>query len=177
MRGGRDVRDDERALWDEAMRDVRRPRVRRPTVSHRKAEQRKAEPVKKVPSPAAPKPAPQVPATRKAGGGFGLDGSTVERLRKGKVEPEATIDLHGLTQDRAHARLVTFIAREYEKGTRCIRVVTGVGSPGPGVLRTTVPRWLKEGALRAAVAGVQEAHRRHGGGGALYVYLRRKRGQ
>lgn len=175
MRGGRDVRDDERALWDEAMRDVRRPRVRR-LVTQRKAEPRKLEPAKKTVRvvPAKPMPAALVVAPPKTASGFGLDGSTAERLRKGKIEPEATIDLHGLTQDRAHARLSTFVAREHEKGTRCIRVITGVGSPG--VLRTHVPRWLKEGALKSAVAGIQEAHRRHGGGGALYVYLRRKGG-
>ena len=176
MRGGRDVRDDERALWDEAMRDVRRPRLRRLAgTTQRKADKAKFEPAKKAPRAVAVKPAPPPVAVPTNRSGFGLDGSTAERLRKGKVEPEATIDLHGLTQDRAHARLVTFIAREHQKGTRCVRVVTGVGSPG--VLRATVPRWLQEAPLRASVAGTQEAHRRHGGGGALYVYLRRTRGQ
>lgn len=175
MSRGREVRDDEHALWHEAMRDVRPRKKRVSILSPRRDEVRKTEAPKKMPRVVAPKPAPVPPVARPSSGGFGLDGSTAERLRKGKVEPEATIDLHGMTQDRAHARLATFIAREHEKGTRCVRVVTGVGSPG--VLRTHVPRWLQEGQLRSAIAGVQEAHRRHGGSGALYVYLRRKRGQ
>ena len=167
MSRGRKLQDDERALWDAVMRDVRRPRVRKAAEP---AMPRKPEEPKRVRAVAVK---PVVPVPPKKAPGFGLDGSTAERLRKGKIEPDATIDLHGLTQDRAHLRLSTFIAREHEKGSRCIRVITGMGSPG--VLRVQVPRWLQENEMRSAVAGVQAAHQRHGGGGAIYVYLKRKR--
>jgi DNA-nicking Smr family endonuclease len=190
----RDLREDERELWEHVTRDVRKPRAR----------------VAKVAKPALPpkgkaKPPPQPKATevavrvvpppapvKRVPPPFGVDGATAERLRRGKVEPDATIDLHGLTQAQAHARLAAFVRRGHEIGNRCLLVITGKGSPvaredagrgfvmpersKAGVLRMLVPRWLEESDLRALVTGVQGAHQRHGGGGALYVYLRRKRG-
>ncbi len=166
----RDLREDERELWEHVTRDVRKPRARkvappRKAVSDTKPVARKklvAEPVRiavAVAPPPAKRPAPA----------FGVDGATAERLRRGKIEPEAVLDLHGLTQAQAHTRLVTFVRRGHEMGNRCLLVITGKGA----VLRELLPRWLEE--LRAAVTGVQSAHVRHGGGGAFYVYLRRKR--
>jgi DNA-nicking Smr family endonuclease len=191
----RDLHDEERALWDEVMRDVRRLRG---------AKAAKAKPEKKRPgrmvreTPALPAPvrSPAVAASaakpkKAAVPAFGVDGATAERLKRGKVEPDATLDLHGLTQAQAHGRLVSFVRRAHEHAYRCILVVTGKGAPRPareeaagfampersnaGVLRLMVPRWLEEDALRALVVGVQGAHQRHGGAGAIYVYLRRKR--
>lgn len=124
---------------------------------------------------------------------MGLDGSTAEKLRRGKVEPQASLDLHGLTQSQAHLKLVTFVRRCAERELRCILVVTGKGATPDsaanttdvfemparsrsGVLKEMVPRWLQDGDVRAYVAGTQTAHVRHGGAGAVYVYLRRRRG-
>lgn len=178
------------------MRDVRRLRG---------AKAAKAKPEKKRPgrvvreAPALPAPvrppavvAPAAKPKKTALPAFGVDGATAERLKRGKVEPDATLDLHGLTQAQAHTRLVSFVRRAHEHAYRCILVVTGKGAPRPareesagfvmpersnaGVLRVMVPRWLEEDALRALVVGVQGAHQRHGGAGAIYVYLRRKRG-
>lgn len=119
-----------------------------------------------------------------------LDGSTLRRLSEGKVEPDAKIDLHGLTQVQAHARLVTFIHRAHANGLRCVLVVTGKGTARDGgetgaanwmhdgtrgLLRSLVPRWLAEGDLKGQVTGLAGAHVRHGGGGAIYVYLKRNR--
>jgi DNA-nicking Smr family endonuclease len=178
----RDLHEDERALWEAATRDVRRYRGAAPKPA-------KAAQAKQNPAPAAPLPVPAKPR-RSSAPAFGIDGATAERLRRGKVEPDATIDLHGLTQAQAHARLATFVRRGSESGRRCLLVITGKGSPREdggaegfamperskaGVLRLMVPRWLEE--LSAVVVGVQSAHRRHGGAGALYVYLRRKRGR
>jgi DNA-nicking Smr family endonuclease len=193
----RDLHDDERALWDEVMRDVRRLRG---------AKAGKAKPDKKrvgrvlreppaLPAPARPSTpvaAPVAKPKKVAVPAFGIDGATAARLKRGKVEPDATLDLHGMTQARAHDRLVSFVRRAHENGSRCILVVTGKGAPRPareaaaafvmpershaGVLNVMVPRWLEEDALRSLVVGVQGAHQRHGGAGAIYVYLRRKRG-
>lgn len=163
----RDLREDERELWEHVTRDVRKPRVRK--VPSRKVAA-EAKPVARV-KPIAELvriAAASAPAKRPAPP-FGVDGSTAERLRKGKIDPEAVLDLHGLTQAQAHTRLVSFVRRGHEMGNRCLLVITGKG----GVLRELAPRWLDE--LRAAVTGVQSAHVRHGGGGAFYVYLRRKR--
>jgi DNA-nicking Smr family endonuclease len=177
----RDLREDERALWDEVTRDVRRVRASAAKPVKPVAENKRTA---RVPDA----PAHRVPAPRKLAA-FGVDGATAERLKRGKVEPDAVLDLHGLTQAQAHARLSAFVAQAHKQGYRCVLVITGKGSPLPapggdhgfvmperskaGVLKLMVPRWLEE--ERALVAGVQGAHAKHGGAGALYVYLRRKR--
>jgi DNA-nicking Smr family endonuclease len=191
----RDLHDEERALWDEVMRDVRRLRGAK-AAKAKPEKKRTGRAVREAPALPAPVRAPAVvaPAAKPkkvTTPVFGMDGATAERLKRGKVEPDATLDLHGLTQAQAHARLVSFVRRAHEHAYRCILVVTGKGAPRPvreesagfvmpersnaGVLRVMVPRWLEEDALRALVVGVQGAHQRHGGAGAIYVYLRRKR--
>ena len=109
-----------------------------------------------------------------------MDRKAFQRLKRGKLEPEARLDLHGMTAERAHAALNQFIAASAAGGLRCVLVVTGKGGDarggrGEGVLRRDTPRWLAVAPLCAMVIGVFEAHQRHGGGGALYVYLRRRR--
>jgi len=86
----------------------------------------------------------------------------------------ARVDLHGLDQDRARLVLETFLRRSWEDGYRAALVITGKGVQGDGILRRRVPAWLADPALAAIVAGVSEAHRRHGGEGALYVALKRR---
>jgi DNA-nicking Smr family endonuclease len=185
----RDLREDERELWEEVTRDVRRaPRRKRNPKAAEPPTARKPEAPRIAPKPlpvarvaAAPKPAKPR--------GLVLDGATSERLKKGKVEPDAVIDLHGMTQAQAHARLVAFVRRGHERGERCLLVITGKGSvsskgdargfvmperSAAGVLRTMAPLWLEE--MRALVVGVQSAHRKHGGDGAFYVYLKRTKG-
>jgi DNA-nicking Smr family endonuclease len=85
----------------------------------------------------------------------------------------ATIDLHGLDQDRARAALTAFLLRGWAEHRRSILVITGKGALGDGILRRRVPEWLAEPPLRQIVAGLSEAHRRHGGEGAIYVALKR----
>ncbi len=103
---------------------------------------------------------------------------TVRRLGRGLVDIDARIDLHGMRQERAHAALASFLRRQQASGAKIVLVVTGKGratSEGRGVLRESVPRWLAEGAFRHLVVGFEEANRRHGGAGALYVRIRRRR--
>jgi DNA-nicking Smr family endonuclease len=95
------------------------------------------------------------------------------RLERGRDHPAACLDLHGLNQDAAKAALTSFILRGWNNGLRAVLVVTGKGALGDGVLRRRVPEWLAETPLRQVVAGLSEAHRRHGGAGALYVALKR----
>jgi DNA-nicking Smr family endonuclease len=183
----RDLRDDERELWEHVTRDVRKARGRRASA---KSDAPPAKPATKI-KIADVRPALPVSVPKKVAAPFGVDGATAERLRRGKIEPEATLDLHGMTQAQAHARLVSFVRRGQEIGNRCLLVITGKGAPGTpehlagafvmperskaGVLRMLVPRWLEEPELRAVVTGVQTAHQRHGGAGAFYLYLRRRR--
>ncbi|MCS6877188.1 MAG: Smr/MutS family protein [Geminicoccaceae bacterium] len=95
------------------------------------------------------------------------------RLDRGHFPLGARLDLHGLTQEAAHAALTRFLPRAAEAGHRCVLVITGRGERSGGILRTAVPRWLAEPPLAEKVLGWAEAGRSHGGRGALYVLLRR----
>jgi DNA-nicking Smr family endonuclease len=104
-----------------------------------------------------------------------LDRRTWLRLKRGQVELEQTLDLHGQTQEQAHRRLRAFVADAQTSGSRCVLVVTGKGLETGGTLRHMVPRWLNEEPNRARVVAYCPAQPRHGGSGALYVLLRRRR--
>jgi DNA-nicking Smr family endonuclease len=114
-----------------------------------------------------------------------LDGNTAEKLKRGQIAPGARIDLHGMTEAAAHGSLLSFLTGAQMRGVRLVLVITGIGNPKDqdsaewmrarhGVLKAMVPRWLNEKAFAALVSGSGWAHRRHGGDGALYVYLRKK---
>ena len=106
------------------------------------------------------------------------------RMKRGKTQPEARIDLHGMTLAQAHPALTRFLRDAHDRGLRTVLVITGKGRTGRddgpiperrGVLRYQVPHWLSSGPLRQIVLQVTEAHLRHGGAGAYYVRLRRNR--
>jgi len=99
------------------------------------------------------------------------DRRTLENLKRGKMRPEARLDLHGHTRDQAFEELSSFVVRAQSDGVRVALVITGRS----GVLREEVPRWLAMTALRPRILGVAEAKPRDGGAGALYVLIRRKR--
>ena len=124
------------------------------------------------------------PAQRLSQSPLRMDHKTHKRMTQGKLRPEARLDLHGMTMDQAHPALMRFILRAHENGKRMVLVITGKGKSrdegGPipvrrGVLRHNVPQWLSTPPLAAVVLQVTEAHLKHGGGGAYYVYLRRQR--
>lgn len=104
----------------------------------------------------------------------GIEPNRRHRIVKEREEIGARIDLHGLTQDRAKAALDAFLFRAFDDGWRAVLVITGKGVQGDGVLKKRVPDWLAEAHLAHVVAGISEAARHHGGGGALYVALKRK---
>ncbi|QEE37105.1 DNA mismatch repair protein MutS [Octadecabacter sp. SW4] len=119
-----------------------------------------------------------------AGAPVAMDRKSFGKLKRGKLRPEGRIDLHGMTLDQAHPALVSFILSSHAAGKRLVLVITGKGKDrddgGPiptrmGVLRHQVPQWLRVGPLAGAVLQVSEAHLKHGGHGAFYVYLRRHR--
>jgi len=105
----------------------------------------------------------------------GLDRRTWLRLKRGQVAIEQSLDLHGRTQDEAHQALSRFLAAAQAAGCRCVLVVTGKGLESGGTLRHMVPRWLNEGANRERIVAFCPAQARHGGTGALYILLRRRR--
>ena len=102
------------------------------------------------------------------------------RLAKGRSEIDARLDLHGMTQARAHRALTAFLQHAHGDGATFVLVITGKGRVSAseserGVLRRQVPLWLGLPELRRLVVGFEEAHIGHGGEGALYVRLRRAR--
>ena len=96
------------------------------------------------------------------------------RIARARDPIGGRLDLHGLDQQRAKAALEGFLARAWEDGARAVLVITGKGVQGDGVLRRRAPEWLAAPHLSHLVAGISDAHRRHGGEGALYVALKRK---
>lgn len=109
-----------------------------------------------------------------------------QRVARGRAPIEARIDLHGKTQNEAYAALFRFLQTAQADGCRMALVVTGKGGRGDtgaisdragsrGVLRQKVPLWLELPEFRALVVGFDIAHAGHGGDGALYVRLRRRR--
>ena len=104
----------------------------------------------------------------------GIEPNRRHRIAKEREEIGGRIDLHGLTQDRARAALEAFLARAFDEGWRAVLVITGKGVQGDGILRRRVPDWLGAPHLVHIVAGISEAHKRHGGEGAMYVALKRK---
>lgn len=181
---------EERALWAHVVREVK-PLRRQPddpvppdaAAPPPEAAPPAPEPARVPPRPAAAKPAPSLPPALPLAP---LEPKARRRLTRG-AEVDARIDLHGLTQAAAHHRLRSFLMEAQALGHGVVLVITGKGDPerlsglhfgeGRGVLRRAVPLWLAEPALREVVLGFEPAGRRHGGEGALYVRIRRRRGR
>ena len=192
----RRLRPDEIELWHKVVE---------------KAERLHTDPVPEDPGPPAPAPAvrPKVPSRiapfrigaarppapeahhlkpslteRFAASPVQMDRKTYVRMARGRLVPEARLDLHGMTLDRAYPALSRFILSAQSSGKRLVLVITGKGKrqhdDGPipvprGVLRHQVPQWLSAPPLSQAVLQITPAHVSHGGEGAYYVYLRRAR--
>ena len=173
---GRPPTAEERELFVEALKDARTLVKQKPAAP------------KSPTSKPIPPISPQSPRRQTAG----VDGNTADRLRRGRIDPEARLDLHGMTESTAHRALVTFLRAASARGLRLVLIVTGKGG-GPaapdapfdlelagrarGVLNAMTPRWLAEPELAGFVADVRLSHRRHGGASALYVYLRKSKSQ
>jgi DNA-nicking Smr family endonuclease len=119
----------------------------------------------------------------KGDGGNGLDASWERKLRAATIDPDFTLDLHGLTLDGAHARLDSGLTQAKAMDARLVLLVTGRARPVDtadrgskrGAIRAKVLDWLAAGPHGSDIAAIRHAHRRHGGEGALYIVLRRRR--
>lgn len=111
----------------------------------------------------------------------GLDRNSARRLRQGKFAIEATLDLHGMTRQEAFDTLCGFLQRGFEQQRRCVLVITGKGrfnaegGYADGILRQQLPRWLTGEPCNQWVLSHERAQPHHGGEGAFYILLRRKR--
>jgi DNA-nicking Smr family endonuclease len=194
----RPLRPEEEDLWQAVARTATplHPAQAKPTpmqqaVAHpaaaKPAQQRTVEPFRigeKVTSSARHDLA--VPLSdRLAAAPLRMDAKAFARMSRGKLLPDARIDLHGLTLAEAHPELIRFVLNAHGRGLRLVLVITGKGRKGrdddpmpqrTGALKHQVPTWLHQPPLAPVVLQVAEAHLRHGGAGAYYVYLRRPRG-
>ncbi len=110
---------------------------------------------------------------------MGLEERARRRLGRGLTDVDARLDLHGMRQERAFVALIAFLRRSQARHQKLVLVITGKGREGEdgrGILRHSVPAWLARPEFRDLIIGFEEAGRRHGGPGALYVRLRRRRG-
>ena len=164
--------EEERRLWESVAGQTKplrkKPRIPKPspTSAHPEPAAESAAPPKQLPpakrtrqpglEPSSP---PLVPIGRRERG----------QLSRGRKEIDARLDLHGMTQTRAHRALSDFLQRAHSGGLTFVLVITGKG----GVLRGRLPLWLGQPELQPLVAGVNEAHVKHGGSGAFYVLLRK----
>ena len=163
----------EHELWGRVTRSVAPLGRKRVAAS----EDRERQP-KSAPSPHRPAAAERVPVRRgrpPEPALAPLERRLRQRLARGVERIDARLDLHGRTQDEAHAALLRFLRRAQHDGARLVLVITGKGMRDEGrwVLRRQVPLWLALPELRRYVIGFEDAHVGHGGEGALYVRVRR----
>jgi DNA-nicking Smr family endonuclease len=179
----RALSDEERALWEsvakqtkplrkrsraakpqEVLPAVETPLAAKPVVASKPLPSK----IQRAPKPEGPPPLAPLGRRERA------------QLSRGRKEIDARLDLHGMTQTRAHRALSGFLQRAHSEGLSFVLIITGKGKTmGPeserGVLRRQVPQWLNLPEFRALVVGFDEAHIGHGGEGALYVRIRRMR--
>ena len=191
----RTLRPEEEDLWQAVARTAKPLHGKQPSFQ-RRVEAAAPQP----PPPAPPEPlspfrlgeksrlksghslAPSLPQAL-AAAPLRMDARAFGKMTRGKLSPEARIDLHGMTLAEAHPELIRFILNAQSAGLRLVLVITGKGKRGDdhgpipqriGALRHQVPHWLRLAPLGPAVLQVTEAHLKHGGAGAYYVYLRRR---
>lgn len=113
----------------------------------------------------------------------GLDGHWDRRISKGVIHPDVTVDLHGHSLSSAHGRLDSALELSIAAGHRAILLITGKARSaeqrhregGRGAIRAAISDWLAASRHAPNIAAVRRAHPRHGGAGALYIILRRRR--
>ena len=167
---------DERVLWTTVTKSIAPMREALPDVDEPGPQPTTEKPASKrrpAQAPIAPPPAkPSTPPLQP------LDRRTRQRVARGREQIDARMDLHGLTQSEAHTALSRFLHAATARGARLVLIITGKGGRGAGergVLRRQVPQWLALPEFRGLVIGFEDAHIAHGGEGALYVRLRRRR--
>jgi DNA-nicking Smr family endonuclease len=177
MRPARGLSAEERALWARVAATVT-PLAGRQGETAQMAPS-EAVTIKRRPTQGLPVP-PKAPRLIERPPADTLDGGWDRRLRRGAILPDRTIDLHGHTLATAHAALEHALARAVADDVRVLLVVTGkppkADAKGRGLIRASIGDWLGGSGYRDRIAAVRHAHPRHGGTGALYVILRRKRG-
>ncbi len=179
---------EESALWNKVASTVKplEPKQAARPVTVKPAAPTPVAPPKRlkgrVPASLPRKPATPVPAPPPKSSP-GLDSHWERRLARTGTDPDFTLDLHGHTLDQAYRRLDAGLTQAKAMGARLVLVVTGKSRPVDaadrgekrGAIRAKILDWLAAGAHSSDIAAIRKAHRRHGGEGALYLVLRRRR--
>jgi DNA-nicking Smr family endonuclease len=174
----RALSEEERALWESVAKQIR-PLRRKPRAQASASPPAEQLPLVAKPSNQPPPSAKLPRAMKPPPPPAKLGRRERTQLSRGRKTIEDRLDLHGMTQTRAHRALLSFLQRASSEGLAFVLVITGKGGTGletgRGVLRRQVPEWLNLPEFRALVVGFEEAHIGHGGEGALYVRVRRAR--
>jgi DNA-nicking Smr family endonuclease len=168
----RELPEEERAFWQEWARRSGVVPLAGPLPA---PPEPPPSPVAAPAAPVAPPPRPAAPPREIAVGAQppGLDAKRWTALRRGRLKPERTLDLHGMRAAEAHAAVRAFVPLAQEAGFRCVAIVTGKGSsPEGGVLRRELPHWLNAPELRPRILAA--AHPHAANTGAVHLLLRRR---
>lgn len=176
----RSLSEDERTLWESVAKQAKPLRKKPAAVKAQAASHDTPPSVNLREAPASPlsakilgTPRPEVPPLAPIGR------RERSQLSRGRKEIDARLDLHGMTQTRAHRALSGFLQRAQSDGLTFVLVITGKGKMEAGsergVLRRQVPQWLSQPGFRKLVVGFEEAHIGHGGEGAIYLRIRRSK--
>lgn len=177
MRG---LSPEEQVLWarvTETIRPLSREPLPKPETKDRRAPPPPPPPITRKPKGPAPRqPLPSKPAPPAIANT--LDSTWDKRLRSGAVQPDRIVDLHGHGLERAWQAIDRAIEQALVNQERVLLLITGHARPGDppverGRIRAAVNDWLAASRHRGQIAAVRAAHRRHGGGGSLYLILRR----
>ncbi len=170
---------EEKRLWSE---------VKKTIAPLHDGEEAQAEPAVLAPAPELsvrkpvkvrlPESAPARRPARKTSTGMfdGIDHHMSRRFVQGELAIDATLDLHGMSSPRAHERFMRFVEQGYTARQRMLLVITGKGRAGSGVLRAALPAWVSDESMARYVLALHPAQAHHGGDGAYYILLRRRRG-
>lgn len=168
----RRLNPEEAELWSRVAATIR-------PLSRDKTETQPSDPITKRLVTVAGAKRPPPPRTTSRPIGSTLDGTWDRRLRSGDIQPDMTLDLHGMSLDRAWNAIDSTLDRAIHGGARVVLLITGHHRPGElpvqrGRIRAAVHDWLAVSRHAPAIAAVRGAHRRHGGGSSLYIVLRRQ---
>ena len=190
MKGGRKLGKDERILWGKVAKTTRLISGRVEDLLAFEALEAEVEIVVPDAKPAKSIPpfpqmivetvSPSQPTeTDKKRFHNPLEKPVKRKLTRGRLPLEARIDLHGMFQSEAHSVLLDFLIRAHERGLRHVLVITGKGRSmgSDGALKRAVPLWFSKPEYRYLISSYEDASMNHGGDGALYVRLSRRRGE
>ena len=185
MKKGRKLSSDEKALWNKISRTISDSKPISTDMDEEKEtviKENNLLKLKSILNPALKNNPTAKPKSENDSGS--IDQNILRRLKRGKLSPEARLDLHGLTRDQAYKALYSFINNNYKLKKRLVLIITGKGErnynsedsfANKGVLRKTVPQWLKSPAISGFILDFVQSHIKDGGSGALYVYLKKNK--